>query len=190
MWTFLIFLLLKFYRLFFKVEVSWSFNKGDIHSPVIYVFWHGNMFVPPFLYKEKCIKTLISTHHDGRVAAQIMHFFDIGNIPGSSHRNPQQAFKRMIKAIKEENCDIVITPDGPKGPYHQMKKGVVELAYLTKVPIIPIRVRYKRAWQLKSWDKFFIPKPFSKVDVKFLEPIYVNDKQDIERINSFIGSIL
>jgi lysophospholipid acyltransferase (LPLAT)-like uncharacterized protein len=190
MWTFPAYLLLRFYRLFFKVRVSWSFKREDIHSPVVYAFWHGNMFVMPFLYRGGCIKTLVSTHRDGRLATQIMRFFSIGNIPGSSHREPYQAFKMMLKAIKKENCDIAITPDGPKGPYHKMKKGPLELAYLAKVPIVPIRVEHRRAWQLKSWDRFFIPKPLSEVSVKFLEPVYVNDKQDIERISSFIGDVL
>lgn len=190
MWTFFIFLVLKFYRLFFKIRVKWDFKREDIHSPVVYVFWHGNMFVMPFLRKGSCIKTLASTHRDGRLVAQVVRFFNVGNIPGSSHRRPYRAFRMMLKAIREENCDIAIAPDGPTGPRHKMKKGPVELAYLAKVPIVPVRVRYKRAWQFKSWDRFLVPKPLSEVEVEFLKPVYVHNKEDIEAVNSSIGDVL
>jgi lysophospholipid acyltransferase (LPLAT)-like uncharacterized protein len=77
-----------------------------------------------------------------------------------------------------EGTDGVLTPDGPRGPCYRMAAGPVKLAQLTGASVQPIKVRYQNAWRLKSWDRFFIPKPFSRVVVTFLPPITVDPSAD------------
>jgi len=77
---------------------------------------------------------------------------------------------REMALILEKGEDIGITPDGPRGPKYHLHPGAVKLAQLTGVPLVPIHIKYSRYWELKSWDAFRIPKPFSCVSV-FFDPL-------------------
>ena len=83
----------------------------------------------------------------------------------------------MIKIAKEYRPAITI--DGPKGPIYKAKDGVFYIAYLTKLPIIPVEVGIDREWIFNSWDKFRLPKPFSKITISYLKPIRIEKKEDI-----------
>jgi len=150
-------------------------------TPVIYAFWHNSILLLPFARdKRRKIKILISTHADGKLASGVIKYFNLGTVGGSSHRNPQKAFREMVKALRD-GYDIGITPDGPKGPAKKVKRGVIELAYITKAPIIPVVLSVNAAWYLNSWDGFIIPKPFSSVKYSLLEPIYIKNKDEMDK---------
>jgi len=151
-------------------------------TPVIYAFWHNSILLLSFARdKRRKIKILISTHGDGKLASGVIKYFNLGTVGGSSHRNPQKAFREMIKVMKEDGYDIGITPDGPKGPVKEVKRGIIELAYITKAPIIPVVLSVSSAWYLNSWDGFIIPKPFSRVKYTFLDPIYIKNKNEMNK---------
>jgi lysophospholipid acyltransferase (LPLAT)-like uncharacterized protein len=143
-------------------------------NPVIFALWHNRIFTMPPIWKHTGGKNrssvvLTSASKDGTTLATAMKMFGLGAIRGSSSRRAVSALIGMKKALKE-GYDVCVTPDGPKGPRYEVQPGVIKIAQTCNVEIIPIHLRYSSAWRLKSWDRFVIPKPFSRVTVDFSEP--------------------
>jgi lysophospholipid acyltransferase (LPLAT)-like uncharacterized protein len=152
--------------------------------PVIYVLWHNRFFcVPPawnrICYGHRKTVALTSASHDGDMVARAMAVFGLGSVRGSSSRRGVAALVGLKRAL-QEGLDICVTPDGPRGPRYQLQPGIIKLAESTGAPIIPIHVRFSSAWRLKTWDRFVIPKPFSRVQVTFAEPIFLTRGMDAE----------
>ncbi len=186
-----LYLIIRIYRLFCFFKVTAEVPVDSYTTPVIYAFWHNSILLLPFARNQKRkIKILISTHKDGKLASNVIKYFHLGTVGGSSHRNPKKAFREMIKTMKEDRYDIGITPDGPKGPAWKVKKGIIELAYLTKAPIIPIVLSVSSAWHLSSWDRFIIPKPFSTVEYIYSNPIYVKSKNEMDEKSKELENVL
>lgn len=190
MLAFIFYIFLRFYRLFLHVEIIEEVPIKSIEKPIIYAFWHESILLLPFIYLGDNVKVLISTHKDGKLASDVIKYFDMGTIGGSVNRNPKKAFLEMLRLIKIEKCDIGITPDGPKGPRREIKLGVLELAYLSRSPIIAIAFGAKNVWRLNSWDKFVIPKPFSTITFIYRKPIFVNSKDEIHSLEIELGKLL
>ncbi len=172
-------LILRIYRLFLKIKVVQQYPLESIDTPIIYAFWHESILFLPFAYSGNNLSILISTHRDGKLASNVIKYFNMKTIGGSVNRNPKKAFLEMLKSIKNDKSNIGITPDGPRGPRRKAKKGVLELAYFSGCPIMPIAFNPSNAWRLNSWDNFAIPKPFSTVTFVFKKPIYVKSKEEI-----------
>src|SRR5690606_8916637 len=92
---------------------------------------------------------------------------------GSSSRQGMKAFIALARKIRNEGSDVAITPDGPRGPIYSMHSGILQLAEAGGVPITPVTCHYEKKWELKSWDRFQIPKPFTKCRLVFGEPVPV-----------------
>ena len=91
--------------------------------------------------------------------------FGIGTIRGSQHRRGVQAMKELIQAGRD-GWDIAITPDGSRGPIYEMKPGAIAIALKTGVPMLLVSFNYGAAHRFKSWDRFYLPMPFSKIELK------------------------
>lgn len=146
-------------------------------QPVIFALWHNRIFTMPPIWKmtggkNRSTVVLTSASKDGSTLATAMAFFGIGSIRGSSSRRAVSALIGMKKAL-QEGKDVCVTPDGPKGPRYRVQPGLLKIAQTTGVDIVPIHIRYSSAWRLSSWDRFVIPKPFSKVTIIFDKPIQV-----------------
>jgi len=144
-------------------------DAGTADTPVIYALWHNRILVVPPVWKKLCgrhrsSKVLTSASHDGDMVAKAMAVFDLGAIRGSSSRRGVAALVGLRKALRE-GFDVCVTPDGPRGPRYRVQPGVVKLASSTGVPLVLVHVRYSSAWRLRSWDRFVIPKPFSRVEI-------------------------
>lgn len=143
-------------------------------EPVIFAFWHGDLLMQPYLYYQFRItpkaNVLISDHFDGQIIARIMRYFRLGTIHGSTTRGGAKVLIQGLKSLSE-GYDIGITPDGPKGPRHEVSDGIVVMAQKRGAKVIVFHCVPKRFWQLSSWDKFTIPKPFGKIDFYASEPI-------------------
>jgi lysophospholipid acyltransferase (LPLAT)-like uncharacterized protein len=155
-----------------------------IPGPFIYVVWHEYLLMPCLAYvsKGKVTKVLISQHADGEMISQACRHLGVGVIRGSSTRGGAEALLRMMEACNESH--LLVIPDGPRGPRRRVSLGVVYLASRTGLPIIPAGVGFDRPWRLKSWDRFAIPRPFSKVVTVSEEAVYVPanlDKAELER---------
>lgn len=146
-------------------------------KPVIFALWHNRIFTMPPIWqrtggKNRSTVVLTSASRDGTTLAKSMEAFGIGSIRGSSSRRALAALIGMKNALLEGK-DVCVTPDGPKGPRYRVQPGLLKIAQSTGSDIIPIHILYSSAWRLSSWDRFVIPKPFSKVIVTFDKPISI-----------------
>jgi len=146
-------------------------------APFLVAFWHGEILMNPFLYKKmiKDVKMslMISDHFDGEMIAKSMSYFGFDTIRGSSTRGGVKALKESFKKIDNGEC-IAITPDGPKGPRHSIADGIVAIAQKKELEIVAFNYKASSFWQMKSWDKFVVPKPFSTIDFYASEPFSVS----------------
>jgi len=131
---------------------------------VIYTLWHGELLPLLWHHRREGIAVLISEHRDGEIIARIAESLGYATVRGSSSRGASRALLGLTRAI-DEGRDGAITPDGPRGPAHVFAPGAAVAAQRTGAPIVPIRAHASRAWRLKSWDRFLIPKPFALVTV-------------------------
>lgn len=152
-------------------------NRPATLEPAIYVLWHNRFFVVPPAWNRLCYgvrKTvsLTSASNDGAMVAAAMKVCGLDSIRGSSSRRGVAALVGLKRAL-QEGFDVCLTPDGPRGPRYQVQPGFLKLAEATGAPIVPIHLKFSNAWRLKTWDRFVIPKPFSRVQVTFAEPIRI-----------------
>lgn len=159
---------------------------GRVHPPdpagerLIYAFWHESFLAPAKIRAP--VKVLISQSADGELIAQICQHLGLGTIRGSSKRGGAQALLQLLR--DGENMHLALTPDGPRGPRRQVKTGVVLLASLSGLPVVPLGVGFTRAWRFNSWDRFALPRPFSTVVGVLGEPLVIPpdlDHAGIER---------
>ncbi len=146
-------------------------------KPLIFACWHGELLMLPYLYKRyrktPHAKVLISSHFDGLLISKTIEYFGLGTIAGSTNRNAAKVLIQGIKALKD-GYDIGITPDGPKGPRHQVADGIIAMAQKTNTKIVLIRMLPTKFWQFNSWDKFTVPKPFGTLKYYATLPIDVS----------------
>ena len=154
----------------------------DIHSNnrILFVLWHNRLALSSILWRrfvlnqapERRIAGMVSASKDGGLLAEIFHYFGIEPVRGSSNRRGPQALREMVSKA-EAGYDLAITPDGPRGPCYRVQEGVISLAQLTGLVIIPIS--YHTTWKirLKSWDRFQIPVPFSRCALVVGHPMRV-----------------
>jgi len=159
-------------------------NKKTYHTTTqlsenetfIICMWHGDLLMQPFNYKnfkpKGTVKAIISEHRDGEAIRKTVEYLGIGSLAGSSTRGGAKALIGAIKSIKN-GIDVAITPDGPKGPIYSVADGVVIISQKTKAKILPFSCVPTKYWQLTSWDKFIIPKPFGKIDFYIGDPVNV-----------------
>jgi len=138
-------------------------------QPIVYAFWHGRHFLLVHYMGNRGISVVVSLSHDGSLIANILLKSGFGVVRGSSHRNPVRALVDAVKQMKQGQ-HIAFTVDGPKGPVHRVKPGAVYLAKKMNALIIPVTVGYSRYWELSSWDRYRIPKPFSRARIIFDTP--------------------
>ena len=156
----------------FRVDDQAGITKKSPDFPLIWLLWHNRIFVVPYVYRkyvpERSGAVLTSASKDGEIIARVMARFKADAIRGSSSRRSKAALKEMMDRLNKGE-DLCVTPDGPRGPKYVMQPGAVGVAQATGAKLFPVHVRYAKAWRLKSWDQFFIPKPFSKVSIVFGE---------------------
>ena len=147
---------------------------------IIYTFWHGRMLYFPYLYRFSGKSTILtSPSKDGEIVARTAKIFGFSSIRGSSFKKGGSALLKMARGIKEGKS-VTVVGDGSRGPLYKVQEGIINLAYLTDVPILPVAYGAKNKIQLNSWDRFIIPIPFSKIKVMYGDPVYV-DKNKKER---------
>lgn len=153
---------------------------------VIIPFWHDQLFLLVFGYPGKHAKLLISSSKDGELLARTMKYFDHDTVRGSSSRGGRAAFKKMLD-LCQEGVDIVLTPDGPRGPRHELKDGVIQLARMSGRPVMPLAFVCSRGHRFESWDRFLFPYPFARGVYSFGDPVYFDKKEGVdgfrERLN-------
>ncbi len=142
-------------------------------TPLIYALWHGRLLLLPYLYGHRGAHALTSRSRDGELVASWIRRFGLVPVRGSSSRGGADAVRVLARAIRAGR-EVVVVPDGPRGPREVLKPGVIALARLSGAPIVPLAVGASPEWRLGSWDAFRIPRPFARCVVRFGEPIHIS----------------
>ena len=137
--------------------------------PLIYAIWHRCMLAAAWRFRQGGIRILVSHSFDGELITRTVKPLGIIAVRGSSSRDGAVGLRNLQRAYLDGNY-CVITADGPRGPAQVAKPGVAQLAQLVKAPLGAVYVHPHRAWTLRSWDRFLIPKPFSRVTVAWSAP--------------------
>lgn len=166
------------------VRFAYLTSKKTFHHPkdelskdtYIFSIWHGDLLMQAFNYlkfkPDGKVRAIISEHRDGITIRKTIEHLGIGSFSGSSTRGGAKALIGALKALKK-GTDVALTPDGPKGPSYSIADGVVMLSQKTKTKILPLSTISSSYWQMKSWDKFIIPKPFGEIRFYIGEPFDV-----------------
>ncbi|MGJ8654857.1 MAG: lysophospholipid acyltransferase family protein [Akkermansiaceae bacterium] len=158
--------------------------------PVIFALWHNRIFAMPYakpkLSPDREVCVLTSASKDGAILETAVRSFGLTAVRGSSSRRGAAALVALRRKLTS-GATVTITPDGPKGPRYKVQPGVVKLAQASGAPIVVVSVNYSRCWRFKSWDRFCLPKPFSKVMVRLEEGVEIskelsNDAFEDERM--------
>ncbi|GIT98674.1 lysophospholipid acyltransferase family protein [Sulfurovum sp. TSL1] len=174
------YLLMRFY---------WMTSKKNFHitgeitqEQSIVICWHGELLMSPqayrYFHKKQSASGIISRHFDGEMIARILMYFSIAPLRGSSSRGAAQVLREAFRALKKGD-DLLVTPDGPRGPRHSISDGAIALAHKAKAPVLTVNYVPKAYWQLESWDKFVIPKPFTTIDF-YLENVSLEGMEQDE----------
>jgi lysophospholipid acyltransferase (LPLAT)-like uncharacterized protein len=163
-------------------RVSFIFEEGAIQSldeihPGIFPFWHRCVLPATWLFRNRKLAVMTSQSLDGEFIARVIHRFGFVPVRGSSTRGGQRALLEMNKIV-DEGDGVAFTIDGPRGPRYVAKKGPVLLARMSGAPITPFYVAAEKAWVLNTWDKMFIPKPFTRLHVQAAPKIFVPPNAD------------
>lgn len=144
---------------------------GKAKGRHLFAFWHENILMPCYQYGRPDMHILVSQHADGEIIAQVLQHMKFRTIRGSTTRGGIQALRKMIATSSAGN--IVVIPDGPRGPRRTVELGLIYLASRSGLPLVVFGVGYDNPWRLPTWDRFAIPKPFSSAVIVTADPIPV-----------------
>ena len=140
-------------------------------EPTIFVLWHNRLFVAAEMVRRfrggHPIYCLISASKDGAWLAALFHSVGVRTVRGSSSRLGREAAGELLEAL-DAGYDVGITPDGPRGPSYEMKPGMLVVAKRARSRVVLMGIDFTSSWRLPSWDGFYIPKPFSVINMRFL----------------------
>jgi hypothetical protein len=144
------------------------FDPSKPPKPVIFCIWHNRLALAMWSYRRhprkahprRRMAALVSASRDGAFLAAVLERFGVQPVRGSSSRRGPQALLELV-TWAEQDYDLAITPDGPRGPRYVVQPGVISVAQLTGLPILPVSFWLRRKWMVNSWDRFQIPQPFT-----------------------------
>jgi lysophospholipid acyltransferase (LPLAT)-like uncharacterized protein len=143
---------------------------------VVWATWHDGIILLPLMKTrvERRLRprVMLSWHRDGEIAAQAVRRFGVRVIRGSSTRGWFGALRGLVDA-NARGDDLVVVPDGPRGPRHEAKEGVVQLARVTGLPVVAVGLAAEPVTRFRSWDRMQLPHPFARVAIVLSEPVAV-----------------
>lgn len=148
-------------------------------EPVIFCYWHRHQlfcwyYLRRLLLRGAKVGWLISASVDGEVPTKMARAFGGGVVfRGSTTSRGSEALRAIAKAVVRDRISPCTTPDGPYGPRSQFKPGIVKMAQLSGAPLLPIAYGARSAWVLRTWDRFVVPRPFTKVVICVGDPVPV-----------------
>ncbi len=152
-----------------QLEVFGSENLAQAyqkHGQIICAFWHNRTLLLPFIYRYEMDLTqlvaMVSRSRDGQFLADFLHRFGFRSIRGSTSTGGLETLVQAARIVRQ-GYDIAIAPDGPRGPCQQVQPGIIKLAPMTALPIVPVSYQVSIRRVLHSWDRFIVPAPFAKV---------------------------
>ncbi|MBD3345057.1 MAG: DUF374 domain-containing protein [Chitinivibrionales bacterium] len=155
----------------------------------VYCFWHANILFFAYGFRNCDMTTVVSASRDGDMATALAHRWGQHTIRGSSSRKGIAALRQCVRLLNK-NKNIVLVPDGPKGPPEIVKPGIAHIALMARAPVVPLTAVVHSAWRLNSWDRFVIPKPFSRIDITFHDPIFFSESDTTENSGDRISHLI
>ncbi|MDX8387001.1 MAG: lysophospholipid acyltransferase family protein [Ghiorsea sp.] len=171
-----------------KRTIRWKYIGSDVrpeNTPCIVSCWHSRLLLTPFLLGKWSGPVIISDHHDGVLIAAVYENFGMKSSRGSSSKGGARALLKVIRQAKD-GASPGITPDGPRGPAQVVKEGVAQIAIKSGLPVLPVCYATSRRWRLASWDKFYVPKPFTKGIIMVGEPLFAESDESTTDFTSRI----
>lgn len=163
-----------------RINISGKENLETLSNrkaPIIFIFWHRHIFFTIYNFRKSNARPLISFSPDGEIVSQIAREFGMNPVRGSSSKGGARAFLKIMDSIRKENAKVLITADGPKGPLREIKDGTVMLAGKTGAAVVPISWYASKVKVFeKSWDRFLIPIPFSRIRFSYGTPEFIPGK--------------
>ena len=187
-----------FYMLLRMLRFTWRVYFSDPHGimeagrdrPLIFCAWHNRLAYVMIAIREdiqpktgRRLAAMVSASRDGAFLVEILRAFDVEPVRGSTSRRGRQALLELSRQVKAGR-HLGITPDGPRGPCYEIQDGILSLAQLTGLPIVPLGCQARRKVRFKSWDRFQLPWPLTRCDVAFGEPLEVPRKATDEQRNA------
>ena len=160
-----------------------SAQENVRERPLIISFWHACIIPATYLFRNCGIRVMSSNSYDGEYMGRIIGKFGFVAVKGSSSRNAVRALLGLRRAL-QQGWAVAFTLDGPRGPRYKVKPGPVALARSSGVPLTMFHIAVEKAWVLNTWDRLIIPKPFSRVLMRFgrLIPVPAHStEQDMDR---------
>jgi lysophospholipid acyltransferase (LPLAT)-like uncharacterized protein len=159
-------------------------------GPFILATWHSRLFLLSYLrLGDRPLIALISGHRDGQIISKIARMFNIHTVVGSSSRGGSKAIRDLIRFARDGH-NLYITPDGPRGPAMVAQSGIVEIARLTGLPILPASASTSSGGERDTWDRILVPYPFGRTVVRWGEPIRIGKNPDVETIRASLEAAL
>jgi lysophospholipid acyltransferase (LPLAT)-like uncharacterized protein len=152
--------------------VGEKYPPRPANTGIVLCFWHAQLLALVYLYRNTNAHALVSRHRDGEYIVRVTSRLGFGAVRGSSTRGGARVLGEALDKLSE-GTDIAVTPDGPRGPRHEFKRGALFLAKESGAPIVLGACVPQKAWRLKSWDRFYIPKPFSRAVLVVGEHIHI-----------------
>lgn len=156
--------------------------RPEYNEHVIFAFWHEYIGVVLPRWGHTPLTVLCSQHRDGELVNQTAISLGLHIVRGSSTRGGSKAIRQLKKSARYSS--LALTPDGPRGPRREMAMGPIYLASLLKIPVVPVGVGIDNPYRLKTWDRFAIPRPFSRVRMIFGPKIQIPPKAGREKLES------
>jgi lysophospholipid acyltransferase (LPLAT)-like uncharacterized protein len=135
-------------------------------QPIVFTLWHGQMLPLLWGHRNQGVSVLISEHRDGEIVAGIAAALGFRTVRGSTYRGADRALAGLVRELRDGH-DVAVTPDGPRGPAGHFAPGALVAAQKANAPIVSVGMAATRAWRMKSWDAFMIPKPFARVTIAY-----------------------
>jgi lysophospholipid acyltransferase (LPLAT)-like uncharacterized protein len=157
----------------------------------IYIFWHENILIPLYLRGHCNLAMLLSQHDDAEILARVAYHLGFDCVRGSTHRGAARAIWELSDRSNRQH--LTITPDGPRGPRRQMAQGPIYLASRLQLPLVAMGFGYDRPWRMNSWDRFAVPRPFSRARAVIGPPMMLPpnlDRAGMERERARVGNLL
>lgn len=146
-------------------------RQPGLKGRYIYAFWHETVLLPCYAFGRRKILCLISEHADGEMIAQVCRHVGFGVVRGSTSRGAVRALRTMIRLSEKHH--FAVLPDGPRGPRRHIELGLIFLAARTGLPLVLAGIGYDRPWRMPTWDRFAVPRPWSRAVILTGEPLFV-----------------
>ena len=157
----------------FEIDDRADIVGKPVKENYVGALWHNRLLIFPFVlrrfFSNRRGAALISASRDGELLADAIKRFRFDVVRGSSSRLGASALRQLTQVLTS-GCDVVITPDGPRGPAYELGPGIIFLAQKSGAAVLPMNMEYSSCWRIKSWDRFIVPRPFAKVRVLIGHP--------------------